>query len=152
MQAPFSPAVWLSVSHVTHHLRQCAHTRSHSPLWWSQSHTRAQHTNINHCCSLEWDPVVYFPQGSSSSTVSAQHPHWVNVVSHPETQKPTVWGFVWMAVCRCITVLCKSTVMFPLQWAIRDMIFWYTKIKGVYVFSVLLERPQNVLLCYTVIH
>lgn len=87
-----------------------AHTRSHSPLWWSQAHTRAQHTNINHCCSLEGDPVVYFPRGSSSSTVSAQHPHWVNVVSHPETQKPTVWGFVWMAVCLYITVLCKSTV------------------------------------------
>lgn len=70
------------------------------------THTSSKHTNMNHYCSLEGKPAVYFPQGSSSSTVSAQHPHWVNEASRHETQRTTAWLCVWM---QCVLAV------FPLQ-------------------------------------
>lgn len=91
------------------------HTHSSSTVMITVTHTSSTHTNINHCCSLEEKPAVYFPQGNSSTTVSAQHPHWVNVASHPETQKSTLWVCVFEWLCifaslRCVNVLCIGCI------------------------------------------
>lgn len=61
-----SPPVTPSLQHT--------HTHSSSAVSITVTHTGSTHTDINHCCSLEGKPAVYFPQGDTSSTVSTRHP------------------------------------------------------------------------------
>lgn len=102
--------MWVTTCHAPYN----SHRHSSSTLI-TVTHTSSTYTKINQCCSLEGKPAVYFPQGSSSSTVSAQHPHWVNVVSHPGTQKSTVWVCLNDCVSLCSCAVWMDCVLFPLQ-------------------------------------
>lgn len=96
-QRAFGCLVHMSAN--TRHASNNTNAHSHATLRWSRPHTPSQHTDINHSYSLEGNIALYFPQGSSSA-VSVQHSHLVNVVSHPETEVlQGVFGRLCIFVC-----------------------------------------------------